>query len=377
MKRIYLITPGPSAVPSFIREALSKELIHHRTEEFRQILKEVCVGLKDIFCTKNPVVIFSSSGTGAMEAGVANFFSPQDKVLVINGGKFGERWRDIAKIYNLQVIELKLEEGCAPLISEVKAILDKEKDIKGVLTTLCETSTATVYDIEGMGKILKDKNAILIVDAISGLGQDKLLSDEWGVDVVVSASQKGLMLPPGLGFLSISEKAKDFLKNSKLPRYYFDLNKALKSYEKDDTPFTPSVSLIVGLEKAIKVIKEEGLEKRWEKFAKLSMATREAAKTLGLEIFSKSPSSSVTAIVSPSNIKASELVKKLRKDWGLSIAAGQDELKDKIFRIAHMGWVNQDDLIVCFSLLEKALRDLGYSFKLGSSLQRFQEVFYG
>ncbi|MCM8774175.1 MAG: aminotransferase class V-fold PLP-dependent enzyme, partial [Candidatus Omnitrophica bacterium] len=271
----------------------------------------------------------------------------------------------------------KLEAGCAPLISEVKAILDKEKDIKGVLTTLCETSTATVYDIEGMGKILKDKNTLLIVDAISGLGQDKLLSDEWGVDVVVSASQKGLMLPPGLGFLSISEKAKDFLKNSKLPRYYFDLNKALKSYEKDDTPFTPSVSLIVGLEKALKLIKEEGLEKRWGKFARLSMATREAAKALGLEIFSKAPSSSVTAIVSPPNIKASELVKKLRKDWGLSIAAGQDELKDKIFRIAHMGWVNQDDLIVCFSLLEKALKDLGYSFKLGSSLQRFQEVFYG
>jgi len=364
-------------VPSFVREGLAKEMIHHRTAEFQKILDEVHGGLKTVFCTKNPVLVLASSGTGAMEASVSNLFSKGDKVIAIRGGKFGERWAEISKVYGLEVIEMDVEWGDAPCPEELAKILDKNKDTKGVLTTLCETSTATVYDIQAIAKVTKEKGILLVVDAISGLGQDVLLTDDWGVDVVVSGSQKGLMLPPGLAFVSLSEKAQEAVKTSNLPKYYFNLTKALKSYQKSDTPYTSAVSLIVGLKEALSFINSEGIGARCAKFKKMSLAAREAAKALGLGIFSKSPSDSVTAICSPKGVKSSDIVKKLRNEYGLSIAGGQDQAKDKIFRIAHMGWVNEQDLIACFSLLEKVLKDLGYKFKVGASTARLEEVFYG
>lgn len=378
MKRRYLMTPGPSPVPSVVREALAAEIMHHRTDEFIEILKEINEGLKYVFCTKNPVLTFASSGTGAMEAAVTNLFCAKDKVLVIVGGKFGERWAEIAKSYGLDVIQMDVASGNSPTVEEVKKILDANKDVKAIFTTLCETSTATVFDIKGIGSLTKDKNILLIVDAISGLGQDALLTDEWGVDIVVSGSQKGFMLPPGLSFMSVSEKAKNFMKNSTLPKYYFSLAKALKAYEKNDTPFTPGVNLIVGLKTSIALIKKDGIENMWANFKKMSLAAQAAAQALGLQVFSKCPSSSLTAIVAPSGINAKDVVKKMRKEYGVSIAAGQGELEQKIFRIAHMGWINEQDLIMCFSLLEKVLRDSGYTnFKIGASVAKLQEVIYG
>ncbi|MDD4955290.1 MAG: alanine--glyoxylate aminotransferase family protein [Candidatus Omnitrophica bacterium] len=378
MKRRYLMTPGPSPVPAVIREALATEIMHHRTDEFIEILKETNEGLKYVFCTKNPVLTLASSGTGAMEAAVTNFFSAKDKVLVIVGGKFGERWAEITKSYGLDVVQMDVALGESPTVEGVKKMLDANKDIKGIFTTLCETSTATVFDIKGIASLTKDKNILLTVDAISGLGQDALLTDEWGVDVVITGSQKGFMLPPGLAFMSVSEKAKGFIKTSTLPKYYFSLAKALKSYEKNDTPFTPAVNLIMGLKISIDLIKKDGIENMWANFRKMSLAAQEAAKALGLEVFSKHPSSSLTAIVAPSGINAKDVVKKMRKEYGVSIAAGQGELEQKIFRIAHMGWINGQDLMMCFSLLEKVLRDCGYTnFKLGASVAKLQEVIYG
>ncbi len=377
MKRKYLMTPGPSPVPSLIREALAKEIMHHRTDEFIEILKETNEGLKYVFCTRSPVLTFASSGTGAMEAAVSNFFSAKDKVLVTVGGKFSERWAEIAKAFGLEVIEMKIEWADTPKAEDVKKMLETHKDIKGVLTTLCETSTATVFDVKGIATVTKDKNVLLVVDAISGLGQDALATDEWGVDIVVSGSQKGFMLPPGLAFISISEKAKNFLKNSTLPKYYFSINKALKAYEKNDTPFTPAVNLIVGLKESIDLIKKDGIENMWIRYKKMAEATRDAAEALGLKVYSKHPSSSVTAIVSPDGINSKDIVKKMRKDYGISIAAGQGEIEQKIFRIAHMGWINEQDLIMCFSILEKVLREIGYAnFKVGASVAKLQEVFY-
>lgn len=377
MKRRYLMTPGPSPVPSSIREALAKEIMHHRTDEFIEILKETNEGLKYVFCTKNPVLTFASSGTGAMEAAITNFFSSHDKILVTVGGKFSERWVEIGKSFGLEVIEMKVEWGSSPKPEDVKKMLETHKDIKGVFTTLCETSTATVFDIKGIGAVTKDKNVLLVVDAISGLGQDQLLTDEWSVDLVVSGSQKGFMLPPGLSFISVSEKAKSFLKNSTLPKYYFSINKALKAYEKNDTPFTPAVSLIVGLKESLDLIKKDGIENMWARYKKMSEAAAAAAKALGLEVFSKCPSSSVTAIVAPGGMNSKDVVKKMRKEYGVSIAAGQGEIEQKIFRIAHMGWINEQDLIMCFSILEKVLRDVGYTnFKIGASVAKLQEVIY-
>ena len=377
MKRRFLMTPGPSPVPLFVRESLAQEIMHHRTSEFKEILKEAHGGLKSVFCTENPVLILSSSGTGAMEAAVSNLFSKGDKVLAIGGGKFGERWAEIAKALALDVVELNIEWGSAPSADELIKILDENENIKGVLTTLCETSTATVFDIEKIAKITSEKNMLLVVDAISGLGQDVLLTDQWGVDVVVSGSQKGFMLPPGLSFISLSKRAQSAMANSDLPKYYFDLKKALKSHAKDDTPYTSAVSLVVGLATALNAINKEGLEARWKKFSKMAEATREAAKALGLKVFSQQPSDSVTAIISPENIKSSDIIKALRSEYGLSIAGGQAEFKDKIFRIAHMGWISEKDLIECFSLLEKVLVNLGYEFKQGASVSRLEEVFHG
>jgi len=378
MKRRYLMTPGPSPVPSVIREALAREMMHHRTDEFIEILKEVNEGLKYVFCTQQPVLTLAASGTGAMEASIANFFSRSDKVIAVVGGKFGERWLELGKSFGLDVIVMNVESGHAPDPNELKQIVERNNGVKGILTTLCETSTATAFDIKAIAELTRDKDILLVVDAISGLGQDELLTDQWGVDVVVTGSQKGLMLSPGLAFISVSKKARNFLKNATLPKYYFDLNKALKAYEKNDTPFTPAVSLIVGLRESINLIKADGIENIWAKFAKMSLATREAVKAIGLEVFSRRPSASVTAIVSPAGIGSKDIVKKLRKEYGVSIAAGQGELEQKIFRIAHMGWINEQDLLMCFSLLEKVLRDTGYtSFKVGASVAKLQEVIYG
>ena len=376
MIRKTLMTPGPSPVPSVVREALGQEIIHHRTSEFQAILKNVHAGLRDIFITKNPVLLLASSGTGAMEAAVSNLFSKGDKVIGISGGKFGERWSEISRAYGLDVIEMQVEWGMSPTPETVGKLIDENPGVKGVMTTLAETSTATTFDIEGIAKVTNKKDILLLVDAISGLGQDRLYTDKWGVDVVVSGSQKGFMLPPGLGFISLSKRAQKALENSDLPKYYFDLKKALKTYEKDDTPYTPAVSLIVGLQKAIEIIKSD-MNTRWERFEKMAQATQEAAKAIGLGVFSKSPSASVTAITVPENIKSSDVVKKLRTEYGLSIAGGQAQLKDKIIRVAHMGWINEQDLIAAFSLIEKALKDVGHKFNVGASVAKLQEVFYG
>jgi len=376
VKSKLLLTPGPSPVPKFIREVMSRQIIHHRTDEFREVLATVIQSLKEIFLTENPVLILASSGTGAMEAAVSNFFSSQDKVIVVEGGKFGQRWKEIATRYGLDVISYSIDWGNAPDPNYLRQLLESDSSIKGILTTLCETSTGTVYDIESIGNLTRDREVILVVDAISGLGQDKLLTDKWGVDVVVAGSQKGLMLPPGLSFISISKKAEEFLQRSNLPKYYFDLKLALKSYQKNDTPFTPAVSLILGLEASLNFIRKEGIYNRWEKFSKLAKATQEALKAMGLKLFSFRPSNSVTAIWAPPSIKSSQLVSKLRKEYGISIAGGQAEFKDKIFRIAHMGAIEEGDLVIGFYFLERALKELGYNLKLGSSIVKLEEVLY-
>lgn len=375
MKKNYLLTPGPTPLPPEICEALSRPIIHHRTPQFQAVLKEATENLKAAFQTKNDCFILTSSGTGAMEAAVVNLLSWGDKALIIEGGKFGERWTELCQAYGIESIVIKVSWGKALDPNVLKDHLAKEPAIKAVFATLCETSTGVAFDIKGFGHILKDTGAVLVVDAISGLGAIDLKMDEWGVDVVVSGSQKGFMLPPGLGFISVSKKAWELVKESKCPKYYFDLKEAKKALEKTDTPFTPAIGIVIALNEALKIIRAEGFENVFARHRKLADATRAAMTALGLDLFAPTAASdAVTAAKVPAGIDGEKLVKVMRDEYGVTIAGGQGEMKGKIIRIAHMGYISEFDVILGIACLEKVLKKMGYVFELGAGVKAAQEI---
>jgi len=383
MLKNYLLTPGPTPIPPRVLETMARPIIHHRTPEFQKIIQEVEEDLKYVYQTKNEVLIFAASGTGAMEGAVINLLSPGDKALVVRGGKFGERFGEICRAYGIEFTAIDVEWGKAVDPEIIRNILEEderrtanhERRIKAVYTTLCETSTGVATDIEAIGKILKNYEAGLVVDAISGLAAVPIKTDEWGVDVVISGSQKGLMIPPGLAFVSVSPKAWALVEKSTLPKYYFDFKAYKKALDKIDTPFTPAVNLIIALREALKIIKEEGLDVIFERHKKMAFAVRSAVKAMGLKLFSPDAySDGVTAVRVPQGIDGAKLVKTMRDKYGVGIAGGQAELKGKIFRIATMGYIAVTDLIVCVSTLETALSEMGYKFQLGSGVRALEET---
>ena len=376
MKKEYLLTPGPTPLPPQISLAMARPIIHHRTPQFQEILKEASLGLKWAFQTANDVFIISASGTGAMEAAVINLLSPDDTALVVQGGKFGERWTEIAKAYGVRPEIIDVEWGKAVNPEEISKKLKSNPQIKAVFTTLCETSTGVDNNIQAIAAVVKNSAAVLVVDAISGLGAVDLKTDAWGVDVVVSGSQKGLMLPPGLGFITVSPKAWKLVELSKSSRYYLDLRKAKKALDKNDTPFTSSITLIIALNEALKLMQQDGLENIFKRHRTMADATRAAILALGLELFAPTAASDgVTAAKVPSSIDGEKLVKTMRDVYGVTIAGGQDELKGKVFRIAHMGFITESDIIMGLSCLEKVLTQMGYKFILGSGVKAAEEVF--
>lgn len=374
MKKYLLMAPGPTAIPHQVLLAMARPVIHHRTPEFRAILEEVNEGLKYLFRTKNPVVTLSASGTGAMEAAVVNTLSRGDRALVVRGGKFGERWGDLCEAYGVEATRIDVEWGHAVDPAEIKKALDENPDIRAVFTTLCETSTCVRNDIEAIGKIVAGTPAILVVDAVSGLCAEELRTDEWNVDIVVTGSQKALMLPPGLAFASISPKAEALIKSSDLPKFYLSFAKALKSLEKDDTPFTSAVSLIYGLKESIALLKEEGLENVVARHARLANATREAARALGLGLLARVPSNVATAMVMPDGIDAEELRKILSADMNITVAGGQESLKGNVIRVAHLGYCSESDTITTVSAIEMALRKLGHDCELGAGVAAVEKA---
>ncbi len=376
MDKWFLLTPGPTQVPSEVLLEMAKPIIHHRTDEFKEIFKSVSEDLKYLFQTKQEVIIFASSGTGAMEASISNLFNKGDKVLVIRGGKFGERWGEIAEKYELDPIYIDVKWGEAVNVNDVKKILEDNTNIKGIFTQASETSTGIKHPIKEIAELVKNNdNCILIVDGITGVGVFDIKPDEWGIDVLISGSQKAFMLPPGLSFISLSEKAWKFANNSNLPRYYFDLKKEKKNLLKGQTAYTPAVSLIIGLKKVLELVKKEGLENIFNRNKKFAYATREAFKSIGLKIFNeKSPSEAVTAVCLPENIDGQKLVKFLRDKFKVSIAGGQGDLKGKIFRISHMGFISRFDLIVGISAVEMGLERLGYNFEFGKATKKAMEI---
>jgi len=370
-----LFTPGPTPLPEEVKLSQAREIVHHRTNQFKQVFQEVEEGLKYVFQTDNDVFLFTSSGTGAMEAAVANLLSPEDEVLVIGGGKFAERWAEIIQAFGgkVNLVDVEWGKGVDPL--KVEEGISQNPEIKAVFTQLVETSTGAVYDIEALGKILRETSTVLVVDAISALCAHPLHTDKWGVDAVIGGSQKALMIPPGLAFVAISEKAWKLVENSTSPKYYWDFKKARNALAKFQTPYTPAVSLIFALRDSLRLLKEEGIERVVNRHAELAKATRKAILAMGLKIFGENPSNVVTSVTLPPQIDEKKLRRLMQARFGVQVAGGQDSLAGKIIRIAHLGWTDTSDIIVVISALEMALLELGYSVELGKGLKAAEEVF--
>ncbi len=376
MLKRYLLAPGPTPVPPEVLLAMARPILHHRAPEFAQVFGEVRQDLKWLFQTVNDVLILASSGTGGMEGAVANFLSPGDKALVVNGGKFGERWSKLCKTFGVQVTELKVEWGHAVDPQAVADALQKDPSIKAVYVQASETSTGVAHDTRAVALVVKAyEDTILVVDAITALGVFELKTDTWGLDVVVTGSQKALMLPPGLAFVSVSDKAWRFADKAKNGAFYFNFKKERDSQSKNQAAYTPAVSMILGLQEVLKMLKAEGLEAVFERQARLAHATREGVKAAGLCLLAKdSPSNAVTAICAPEGVDGQAIYKNLRVQYGMTAAGGQDHLKGKIFRVSHMGYMDRFDVIMTLAAIEMVLKGLGHSVKLGSGVAKAQEL---
>ena len=372
-----LFTPGPISVSEDVLLEMAKPIIHHRTPEFLQIAQQAVEGLKYFFQTKNDVFIIAGSGTAAMEASVVNLLSPGDKALVISGGKFGERFVELVETYNCEPIVIEPGWGNPVDLRLIEDTLNNQPEIKAVFATLVETSTGTSYDIKGIGEIVSRKPEIVfVVDGISGLGAVECRTDQWNIDVLVSGSQKALSLPPGISFISVSEKAWTKINNSKMPRYYLNLKKYKKAMEKFDFPFTMAVGLVVGLRKSLENIKQEGIENLWQIHKRRALAVKNAMASIGLNLFSKSPSDAVTAIVLPEGIDGEKFCSDMRKDFGMSIAGGQDKLKGRVIRISHFGYQDEFDTIAVIAGIELMLNKYGYKVEPGTGVREAMKVLF-
>lgn len=356
VKKQYLMVPGPTMVPERILRAMVREMINHRGPEFTKILTAVTDGVKKCFKTKNDLFIIPSSGSGGMEAAAVNVLSEGDDVLVLNIGAFGSRWVKILKAFHANVDEIKFERGKSADVESVEKKL-KEKKYSVVFLQQNETSTGVLNDVKALAQLIKKYGALVVVDAVSGLLTADLQTDEWGLDIVVAASQKAFMLPPGLSFVSFSKKAWLAYEKSKMPRFYWDF-KSMKDWaDKGQNPFTPPVSLYYGLEESLKMIDEEGLENVFERHKKLRDLTRDGLKKLGLKLLSTDDvaSCAVTAVFPPTGVAADDLRKKIKEKYGVVLAGGQEDLKGKIFRIGHLGYCSETDIMVTLDALSKCL----------------------
>ncbi|MGA3173994.1 MAG: alanine--glyoxylate aminotransferase family protein [Syntrophorhabdales bacterium] len=369
MDKRYLLAPGPTAIPPGVLMKMAEPIIHHRNPLFEAVVEEVRENLKHVFGTKNEVLIFASSGTGAMESAVTNALSPGDRAICIRSGKFGERWANICKAYGVEAINIDLPWGDALDPAIVQKTLKANPDAKAVYMQATETSTGVRFPVKEVAAIVKSyPNTLMVVDGITGVGVFELPSDAWNIDVLVGGSQKALMLPPGLAFAAVGDKAWEFNKTSKLPKFYFNWAKERTNLEKNQTNFTPAISLIIGLMESLRMIRKEGLDNIYRRIDKLAKATREGAMALGLKVFAKSPSPAVTAILAPDGIDGQAIYKTLWKKYGVTGAGGQDQLKGKIFRIATLGYADKYDVITAIAALEFTLRDLGYKFEMGKGV---------
>ncbi len=372
-----LFTPGPTPVLLEAQIRAATRDLHHRTEDFRRIVKETVGLLRYYFGTQNEVLLFASSGTGAMEGSVVNLLSPGDRMLVGTAGKFGERWLNLAKAYGLEAVKVESPYGQEVNIDEMKRQLSSAGPFKAVFIQATETSTGVSNDVKALGEAVRQyPETVLVVDAITGLGTTDLRPDEWGLDVVIGGSQKATMMPPGLAFVSVSEKAWKAVEKSKCPRFYFDFAKERKSLSNGETSYTPATSLVVNLHGVLTFIKQIGREKLIENAAMLADSTRQAATAMGLKLFAhSSPANAVTTVCSPDGLDSGAVIKELRSRFGAIMANGQGSMKGKIFRLAHLGYYDATDLFGIIAALEIALSKAGHKVQLGSGVRAAQETY--
>ena len=377
MKKDLLFTPGPTPIPPEALLAMAQPIDYHRSSATVALIKDVLEKLKHVFQTENDVLFLTASGTGAMEGAVANLLSRNDKAIVIRSGKFGERWGEICNAYGVEVIPIDVSWGNSVDPQTVEGLLTEHADVKAVFATLCETSTGALHDIEALAHLTRVRPTLLVVDAVSALGADDLQMDNWGVDVVVSCAQKGLMTPPGLAFAALNQRAWDAVERSNLPKYYLDYRKAYESGLEGSVPYTPAVTLLTALQCALNRIRKEGIRNTIARHKRLAFATRSAMKALGLPLFAAAPANTLTSIRLPAEIDGKAFIHLMRDTYGITYAGGQSQLSGKIVRIAHLGWMNENDVIVAISAFERGLVEIGYDIPLGAGIAAAQEVFNG
>jgi aspartate aminotransferase-like enzyme len=372
-----LFTPGPVPVPERVRLAMAQEILHHRSADFIPMFQRCKAGLQRVFQTNQPVLILSSSGTGAMDAAVSNTLSPGDHALVVRGGKFGERWAEICERYCVRTTCLDVEWGRGIEPAELRRALDANPDVRAVFVTASETSTGASHPLREIAEIVRRRDdVLLVVDGITAVGVCDVPMDAWGIDVLVAGSQKAFMLPPGLAFIALSPRAWEFQKRATCPRFYFDLAEELEALEGDQTAWTPAVSLLFGLDEALRIMLDEvGLEATWRRTEAIARATREAMRAIGLELYAPdAPSPACTAVKVPAGVDGPKLRKCLRDELGFTVADGQGRAKGKIFRIAHLGYFDAFDTLAVIAAVELALARLGFAFKLGEGVRTALEL---
>jgi serine---pyruvate transaminase len=367
MNKMRLFTPGPTSVPEEVLLEMAKPVFHHRTQQYKDLFAKVNELLKYVYQTKNPVLTIAGSGSAGAEMAMINTIPPGGSVLYLSNGKFAERWAKIGERNKWNCTVLKAEYGTAVSVQQVADEL-KKKHYDAVVLVHSETSSCTVTDLQGIAALTRNTDTILISDGITAIGAIPVKTDEWGVDIVITGSQKALMLPPGLAFISVSEKAQKKAATIKQPNLYLDLGSYLKSYLENDVPWTPAVTLVRGLFVSLNMIQTEGLENVWKHTSAYAAATRAAATALGLGVFSKSPSDSVTGINYPPGFTDKEFRGALRKQLNMNVAAGQGTMEGKIFRISHMGYVDQTDTLGVIAGVEIILKQQGHKFDFGAGV---------
>ena len=381
MQKKYLMTPGPTPVPAEVLLTQAAPIIHHRTPDFSAVFAEAIKGLKYVFQTEeSDALLFASSGTGAMESAIANCFCAGDSVVVARNGKFGDRMKQISEVYGLNVIDLAYEWTQVVDPADIATALEENPGVRGVIVTQSETSSGVLNDVKTIGAtVAEHPECVFIVDSITGIGAVECKTDEWHLDVVMTGSQKGLMLPPGLAACTVSPKAWRAYERSTLPKYYFDWMKYKKNIEKDTTPFTPAVSLVLGLNVALEMIRAEGLENTIARHTRLAEATRRGCEALGMKLFAppEGRGSAVTPVWVPEGVDGKAIVKVMKDRYGVTIAGGQDAYAGRIFRVGHLGYFGEFDIITTLAALEMTLAGLGYEFERGAGIKAAEAVFMG